>query len=105
MTLEEIMSAQKVTGEDTQTHTCKADPEVAMERPWRSDSKLGERMERLGVVNGAGETVNTTTTTQLNNMTPSLTCVKNRLIRETHSHPDRGEKPPSSDQPADTNKK
>lgn len=69
MTIEEMMSAQKVRGEDTHTHTCKAEAVDAMESPCRSDSKLGERMEVLGVVTGVGETANTTT--QLHNMTSS----------------------------------
>lgn len=56
MTIEEMM----------RTRTCKADAAGEMESPWRSDSKLGERMELLGVVTGAGETA--TTTTQLHNI-------------------------------------
>lgn len=60
MSREEVMSTPKVRDEDTRTRTCKADPLGVMESPCRSDSKLGERMGLLGLVTGAGKTVNTT---------------------------------------------
>lgn len=103
MTIEEMMSAQKVRGEDTHTHTpvrrrqwvrwrVPAGQTVSLEREWRS-WVWSPVLEKL-------QTRQHNYTTWHHHKTRVI-----RLIRETHSRPDRGEKPPSSDQPEDTDRK